>query len=137
MRLADLRETLIWSFLSNQWGESLVLPTNDSTIDIGTKIYYGLNELCILNFGESSIAEAQCSPLTNDMLRLIDQTLERDIRIGKAIIASSIAISILLVLVLIYGSIECLPHRLSNLKRHLLFIAMSAIDCKCVATDVS
>lgn len=119
---------LVWSFFSNKWGESLVLPTNDSTLDIGTKIYYGLNELCILNFGENSVAEAQCSPLTNDMSRLIDGTLERDIRIGKAIIASSIGMSVLLVIVLIYGSIECLPHRLSNLKRHLLFVAMAALD---------
>ena len=137
VRLADPRAMLVWSFFSNKWGESLVLPTNDSKLDIGTKIYYGLNELCILNFGENSVAEAQCSPLTNDMSRLIDGTLERDIRIGKAIIASSIGMSVLLVIVLIYGSIECLPHRLSNLKRHLLFVAMAALDCKCAKTGVS
>ena len=94
----------IWSFLSNKWGESLVLPTNESTVDVGTKIYYGLNELCILNFGENSISDAQCSPLTADMSRVIDATLERDIRIGKAIIATSIGLSLFLLIILVYGS---------------------------------
>ena len=123
--------------MSNKWGESLVLPTNESTVDIGTKIYYGLSELCILNFGENSISDAQCSPLTADMSRVIDATLERDIRIGKAIIATSIGLSLLLLIILVYGSIECAPHKLSNLKRHFVFLALSGVDCKCAKNILS
>ena len=56
----------IWSFVNNKWGESLVLPTNDSTVEVGTKIYYGLNQICILNFGESEVtsSDAQCSKVS-------------------------------------------------------------------------
>ena len=63
------------------------------------------------------------------MSRVIDATLERDIRIGKAIIATSIGLSLLLLIILVYGSIECAPHR--HLKRHFVFLALSGVDCKC------